>query len=198
MANRIWVLLTAVVQGACSVVGIRSGTEEPRYHVVESIAPDVEVRRYEPSLAAEVTVPGEEEAARSTGFRRLAAFIFGDTSDGRTIAMTAPVAQAAADPGQWRVRFTMPAEYSRQTLPAPADPAIAIVELPAATVAAIRFAGVPTVASVHAAGERLHRTLAASRWRATGPPVALFYDPPWTLPPLRRNEVAVAVERAAD
>ena len=30
-----------------------------------------------------------------------------------------------------------------------------------------------------------------------GDPVVWFYDPPWTLPPLRRNEVAVRVTRQA-
>ena len=179
------------------MVGIRSGTEQPSYQVAETIGDGVEIRRYGPSLAAEVVVPGDEEAARSAGFRRLAAFIFGETQGGATIAMTAPVAQAAAGPDEWRIRFTMPAQYSRASLPAPLDPGIAILELPAGTAAAIRFSGVPSAAAVHDAEGRLAAALTASRWRAAGPPVALFYDPPWTLPPLRRNEVVIAVEPAA-
>jgi hypothetical protein len=35
--------------------------------------------------------------------------------------------------------------------------------------------------------------LPATRWEAAGEPVAWFYDPPWTIPALRRNEVAVPV-----
>jgi hypothetical protein len=31
-------------------------------------------------------------------------------------------------------------------------------------------------------------------FEATGAPVAWFYDPPWTLPVLQRNEIAVPVE----
>jgi hypothetical protein len=38
--------------------------------------------------------------------------------------------------------------------------------------------------------------LKPSAWRPTGEPVVLFYDPPFTVPFLRRNEVAVAVEPA--
>ena len=30
-------------------------------------------------------------------------------------------------------------------------------------------------------------------WVAAGPPVGWFYDPPWTIPFFRRNEVAVPV-----
>ena len=37
----------------------------------------------------------------------------------------------------------------------------------------------------------LDRVLEESNWRAVGEPTTLFYDPPWTIPFLRRNEVAV-------
>ena len=43
----------------------------------------------------------------------------------------------------------------------------------------------------------LLRALEESGWRPIGKPTSLFYDPPWTLPFLRRNEVAVPVARAA-
>ena len=42
----------------------------------------------------------------------------------------------------------------------------------------------------------LVETLKPSAWRPAGEPVALFYDPPFALPFLRRNEVAVPVEPA--
>jgi hypothetical protein len=207
-ARRLLTLLTAFALGACSVVGIRSGTEEPKHAVVEKIDAGVEIRRYDSRLAADVLVGGAEEEARSAGFRKLAAFIFGDNRGRRSIAMTAPVAQAAtAEPiamtapvaqapsagGQWRIRFFMPSQYSKATLPEPTDPDIRIVELASETTAVIRFSGVASVESVHAATDRLRQALAGGRWRVIGEPEAFFYDPPWTLPPLRRNEVGVAV-----
>jgi hypothetical protein len=42
----------------------------------------------------------------------------------------------------------------------------------------------------------LEQALRATSWRASGPAVDWFYDPPWTLPMLRRNEVAVPVTQA--
>lgn len=88
-------LVTPLLSWACSIVGIRSGTEQPKYEVVRPLAENVEVRRYAPRLAAEVVAEGDEEAARSAAFRRLAAFIFGGNTTQKSIAMTAPVAESA-------------------------------------------------------------------------------------------------------
>ena len=208
-------VLSGLLLSACSTFGIRSGTEEPGYAVVEradSAGKVVEIRRYAPRLAAEVLVEGEEEEARSAGFRALAAYIFGENreqaevamtapvaqapagaGDGTRTAMTAPVAQARASQREWAVRFFMPAEYSRKTLPEPTDPRIAIIELPEENMAAVRFSGARDPAAIDAAALALRRGLDGTGWAASGVPVAYFYDPPWTLPFLRRNEVVVPV-----
>lgn len=92
-------IVTSILQGAAGVVGVRSGTEEPRFEVLERIGETVEVRRYGPRLAADVTVAADEMAARSAGFRRLARFIFGANRARDTIAMTAPVTVAPGADG---------------------------------------------------------------------------------------------------
>jgi len=116
------------------------------------------------------------------------------------IAMTAPVEQQriarvepAEDASLWRIRFFMPARWTLDSLPRPEDPAVAIVALPPQTVAVLRFSGIPSAAAVSAQRDALIGGLGQSAWRIDGPVRAWFYDPPWTLPPLRRNEVAVAV-----
>lgn len=84
-------LLGSLLAAACSVVGVRSGTEEPRHEVIERIAQGgVEVRRYAPRLAAETTVAGDATAARGEGFKRLAGYIFGGNQGRVRIEMTAP------------------------------------------------------------------------------------------------------------
>ncbi|RAI34761.1 hypothetical protein CH338_20410 [Rhodoplanes elegans] len=65
---------------------------------------------------------------------------------------------------------------------------------PADTVAVIRFSGSTAPDAVEHQARLLARLLATTRWRPLGAPFAQFYDPPWTLPPLRRNEVAMRVE----
>jgi hypothetical protein len=108
--------------------------------------------------------------------------------------MTVPVETAAA-PGTVTMRFFLPKELTEATAPAPNDPRVRIVPLPETTLAVLGYTG---STSVSAAAERKGELLDAldgSPWRPTAEPVTLFYDPPWTLPFLRRNEVAVPVER---
>ncbi len=199
-------LLGSLLLSACSVFGIRSGTEEPPHSLVERVG-DVEIRRYDPRIAAETTVSGDAYAARGEGFRRLAGYIFGGNqgrvridmtapvaqsgaSAGERIAMTAPVAQAADANGSV-IRFFLPAGLADP--PKPNDDRVRIVPVPAETVAVLRFSGLATDAAIAAQRATLLATLAGTRWRPAADFVAWFYDPPWTLPPLRRNEVAVAV-----
>ncbi len=212
-------LLSGVLLTACSVVGVRSGTEQARYDVVAHLADGVEVRRYAARLAAETTVEGTELAARSTGFRRVAGYIFGANGrhagiamtapvavaaapgghsprGGETIAMTAPVAQARTADGRWTIRFFLPASLDAADAPVPDDARVTLVPVPAGTVAVLRYAGSTGPEAVARARGRLRAVLAASDWSPAGEPVSWFYDPPWTLPPLRRNEAAIPVARS--
>ncbi len=182
-------VVSAIALSACSVVGIRDAPE-PHYDVVARMG-DVEIRSYGPRIAAETVVDSEEMAARNTGFRRLAGYIFGGNAGATKIAMTAPVEQQAAE--GWRIGFFMPPGQSLATLPRPNSANVRLVDVPPATMAVLRFSGLPGSKEVAAKTAALLAALADSAWRPAGPPVAWFYDPPWTLPPLRRNEVAVPV-----
>jgi hypothetical protein len=195
-----------IAESALSIVGIRSGTEEPP-HTVQKLGDGVEVRRYETRIAAETTVTDDEEGARSAGFRRLAGYIFGGNGGetkiamtapvaqqkGIKIAMTAPVAQSAGSGGDWVIRFFMPSKWTMEELPVPNDDRVRLVSVPPETVAVLRFSGDRAGKAVAERTEQLLNTLRAYGFEATGEPTAWFYDPPWTLPFLRRNEVAVPV-----
>jgi hypothetical protein len=208
MGSKTVALLSSVLLAGCSVVGIRSGTEEPHYTVVETLGA-LQIREYGPRIAAETTVTGNELSSRSDGFRRLAGYIFGGNSGRASIAMTAPVAQSTSQtiamtapvvqdqtaPGEWRIRFFMPANYTLDTLPRPNDPAVHIVSVPPQTYGVYRYTGSIDAAATETARRELLRLLQGSGWSPTGEPVSWFYDPPWTLPFLRRNEAAVTVER---
>ena len=204
-------LLSGAALAACSVVGIRDGTEEPAYTVVRTVSPGLEIRRYETRVAAETVVAGDEGSARSEGFRRLAGYIFGGNHAAASIAMTAPVSTArskapssetiamtapvatAQTPEGWRVRFFMPAKYTMETLPRPNDDRVTIVAVPPAVYAVYRYSGSISAESTAKAQGELRRLLEGSGYAAEGEVVNWFYDPPWTLPPLRRNEAAVLV-----
>jgi hypothetical protein len=198
-------ILSSLVLGACSVVGVRDGTEEPRYTVIGRQGP-AEIRQYGPRIAAEVTIATPSEVqARGDGFRTLAGYIFGANTGRASIAMTPPVAQSSETiamtapvsqdrtPQGWTVRFFMPAKYTMETLPKPKDPAISLVTVPGQTMAVIRFTGTTAPDAVATHQAELLAALKTGPWRPDGMPAAWFYDPPWTIPFLRRNEVAVAV-----
>lgn len=183
-------------------------TEEPRFTVVDKIG-IIEVRAYGPRLAADVVVRGDEEDARSDGFRLLADYIFGNNTARESIAMTAPVSQARSEEidmtapvsqtrdasGGWRVRFFMPSKYTMATLPRPNNPAVQIVEVPGETMAVLRFSNSRSTEAIAQRNAELLTGLANSRWTPAGQPVTWLYDPPWTLPFFRRNEVAVPVRQ---
>lgn len=195
---------------ALPTVGIRLGTEEPP-HTSRSLGDGVDIRRYSERIAAETTVTGSEEGSRSAGFRRLAGYIFGGNhakteiamtapvaqsqASGAKIAMTAPVSQSAGADGDWVIRFFMPAKWTMAELPVPDDDHVRLVTVPPETVAVLKFSGNRDAAAVASAVDRLQNTLRAYGFEMTGDATAWFYDPPWTLPFLRRNEVAIPVSQ---
>jgi hypothetical protein len=205
-------ILITLLAGIGQLVGIRAGTEQPPYEVVGRVG-DAEIRRYAPQIAAEAVVEGPVETARNEGFRRVAGYIFGDNTakasvamtapvvQGRepsggsqSIAMTAPVVQQPAGAESWSIQFIMPSKYTLATLPQPNDPRVRLVEIPARTFAVVRFSGLGREDAVARHEKALDAALAGSSWRAVGEPVTWYYDPPWTVPFLRRNEVARPVE----
>lgn len=109
------------------------------------------------------------------------------------IAMTSPVAQSQTMPGYWTVTFFMPAKYTIASLPKPTDPAINIIEVPPQTYAVFRYSGIPNREATAAAHASLLRALSATNYTANGEVTDWFYDPPWTIPMLRRNEAAIPV-----
>ncbi|OZF47986.1 SOUL family heme-binding protein [Rhodococcus sp. 14-1411-2a] len=207
MLQKIASTVGQVGESVLGVVGIRVGTEEPP-HTSRRLTDAVEIRRYSPRIAAQTTVDADEDEARQEGFRRLAGYIFGGNGGKQKVAMTAPVSQSPAGskkiamtapvsstPGSdgWVVRFFMPAEWTMDTLPTPDDDRVTLVEVPAETVAVLRFSGGRSRDDVEPQMAALTEALRAHGIEMLGEPMTWFYDPPWTLPPLRRNEVVVAI-----
>jgi hypothetical protein len=204
MLNKITEVLGQVAEAGGSIVGIRSGTEEPSFTVDRHVG-GVEIRNYGPRVAAQTTIEADEEAARNEGFRRLARYIFGGNTAKTKIAMTAPVAQKQSEKiamtapvatargaaGEWVIRFFMPSEHSLESLPVPNDERVQLVGVPAETVAVLRYSGTATLDAIASHTDQLLKTLRDNGFTTDGEPFSWFYDPPWTIPFRRRNEVAV-------
>ena len=204
-------VVTLIAFGLASPFGFNIGTEEPHYQTIQKLDNDIEIREYDERVAAETIVTGKPaDQARSEGFEIIAGYIFGKNieeknismtspveigSKGRVIAMTSPV-EVGPRSDSMLMRFFMPAEYKIDTLPTPKDSRVKLVTVPKAQFAVLKFTGSTSDVAVAARSEKLLGVLKTSRWKPAGTVRAYFYNPPWTIPFLRRNEVVVEVNNA--
>ena len=187
---------------------IMSQVNEPKFKVIESHG-NIEIREYAPLLVAEVSVEGARKEAISKGFRILADYIFGNNAphqkismtapvtqqQGEKIAMTAPVIQQALDhSGHWKIRLVMPAEYMLENLPQPNNSQVEVLSIPTKRYAVIRFSGLAGEENLQKHLEELRRWTNREKLNTIGEPIFAFYNPPWTLPFMRRNEVMMEMK----
>lgn len=123
------------------------------------------------------------------------------------IAMTAPVAmEPLAGPAQgslptmkgatqWRMHFVMPSQYTLATLPQPNNPAVRLRQVAAKTWAVLSYSGFNTEAKIQKKTDELVAWLTAQNIKTTGSPQLARYDPPWTLPMFRRNEIMLEIQQ---
>jgi hypothetical protein len=165
-------------------------TPTPSYEVEERRGP-LEIRRYERLWLAQTTVTSLSwDEALDEGFRRLAHFIFGANNDKKRIAMTSPVT-ATREGANTDVAFVMPEGV---VPPSPDDARIRFTEVPARRVAVLRFKGRYDEDTVDAKKSELVATAEEAGYVGQGEPAFAGYDPPTTLPALRRNEVWLEIE----
>jgi effector-binding domain-containing protein len=204
--------LKSILFSVIAIFGVNISTEEPRYQVIESLDPQTEIRLYAPRLAAEVSVSqSNDKKLESIAFGKLAAYIFGDNRLKSKIDMTAPVETSASgqknkiamtapvdikkDQQSLTMRFFMPTQYQPETLPQPIDPDIKIIVIPEHILAVKKYSGSADEQAITRHQEELAAKLAATPWKIAGDFRSYFYNPPWTLPFLRRNEILVEVKK---
>jgi SOUL heme-binding protein len=184
-------LLTLFIAGDVMAI------EEPAYQVLVSDAP-FEHRRYSGFVVAETLLSGDFDSASQTGFRRVAAYIFGDNTaeagKSRKISMTAPVTVSPAESG-WKLHFVMPSQEKLDTLPRPNNSQINLRKVNEHEVVAIRFSGWTTAASIRENTEKLQQWASARQLTLAGVPQVARYNDPFTLPWRRRNEILIEVSR---
>jgi hypothetical protein len=215
LGRRILALLLASAFVSSSALGY----EEPAFTTVAEIG-GVEYRQYRPYLVAETVVQadGDRNKAANIGFRRLVKYISGENSVQAEIAMTAPVQQQATgaksaasvkiamttpvrqtqDPAGWRVAFIVPSEFDEANVPQPTNPDVYIRAVPGEMMAVVRYAGRWTDSNISKHKSELIRKLSAAGIAPDSEVVTAFYNAPFSLPFLRRNEVMVPVSRVPD
>ena len=206
-----WTMITSII-ALILIVGVLAGpvmsdVEKPDYKVIQS-EQKIEIRQYEPMIIAEVEVDGKREDAIGDGFRLLADYIFGNNTVQQVISMTAPVQQkenqkiAMTAPVQqqstgksWRMSFVMPSKYSMDSLPVPNNNRVRLKEILTKKFVVIEFSGTNSNENVTEHENQLMNYIEANQIKINGSPKYAFYNPPWSLPFLRRNEVMIEINQ---
>jgi hypothetical protein len=201
-----WLLLG--ITFSFSLIGspIAMATEEPSYRVVEQSEP-FEIRQYSPLIVAQVEVPGDLSEASSAGFRLIANYIFGNNIAVREggvnmaepvpekIAMTVPViAEGKGDQKTWLIQFVMPKQYTMDTLPKPNNPQVKLLPIGSQKLAVIRFTGFVSDDKVQEKTAELLTWIKSRNELPLGNPRLARYNPPWSIPWMRRNEILIPIQ----
>jgi SOUL heme-binding protein len=198
---------------------IVAGVEEAKYQVIEQRG-GFEIRRYAPALVAETDMPANTIADRGAAFRAVAGYIFGANDASGKIAMTAPVVMdaplrsekiamtapvimdqgkidgASGKPGT--MKFVLPARYKTLAdLPKPLNPSVRLQAWGGKDVAALQFSWYATPERVAQKAAELETLLARDQIKSVSAPYLASYDPPFSIPFLKRHEILIDVATRA-
>lgn len=185
----IGLVLIFVLYGIGSVVYREFVIEKPAYEAIEK-KDGYEIRKYNPYVTASYTGPGDI----NNGFMNVAGYIFGGNISSEKIAMTSPVITNERGSNQ-TTSFILPSSYSLDSLPTPTNSEVTINEVPSKVWAVKTFSGNrPSIETEQEYLADLVRRLEQDAVSYTTTYQFAYYDPPTTLPFLKRNEVWVELE----
>lgn len=190
----------------CSLVGIQS-EEQPSFTVLQE-EDKFQVRQYGKLLVAKTVVKGDYKETNNKAFWKLANYIFGENEKKEEISMTAPVIRKpnskdilVTEPffrekkkEKWTMYFVLPSEYTLDTVPKPSDPSVKIQEIPAKTVATIKYTGLLKETNIKEKSAELLDWIKKQGYTPVSLPRSASYNPPWTFPYLRKNEIHIDIQ----
>ena len=186
----LWLYLCFVALSGCSMFGY-SGVETAPYEVLEK-EDALELRQYERLVLVTTTMPSGMNDQLDP-FYKLFDYISGKNASRKEIPMTAPVFMDQADETTESMSFVLPESFSIETAPLPKDPVVKLEEIVNYTVAAITFSGSLNQDTINTHKIILEEWIARKGFEKRGAAKAAGYNPPFTIPALRRNEVLIPV-----
>lgn len=184
----LWLLLVALglVVAGCQLM--RAEYETAGYVVVRADG-DHELRDYPALMLAETPLADGDNGS----FMRLFRFISGSNQPQQKIAMTTPVFMSGSGTNP-TMAFVMPAKFKGAEVPRPVDGDVRLRQSEPGRFAVLRFSGGRKRTNEAQALERLRDWMRAQGLKELSPPVYGYFDPPWTLPFFRRNEVMIRTD----
>jgi hypothetical protein len=167
-------------------------TEKQAFRVVKKEA-GFEIRYYPAATMATVYSKGTNyKSVASSGFNKLAKYIFGGNQQKESISMTAPVRMNITEKGS-SMSFVMPKKYNDKALPTPNDPQIEIKQSNPEYVAVISFGGYASDEKIKEHYEQLSAMLKEKKIEEKGGYNFLGYNAPFQFVG-RTNEVIIPIE----
>ncbi|MGC8479421.1 MAG: SOUL family heme-binding protein [Candidatus Micrarchaeia archaeon] len=162
--------------------------ETPEYLIKKRVG-EAELRQYKNIILVTAT---KNKVDSYSVFGLLAGYIFGGNEKGEKIKMTAPVITSNEN-NLFSMSFIMPRKYSMKALPKPLkNNKLKFEQFKVMKLLVLRFSGSVNDDKVLKQTEMLKKILKENNLK----PKRIFlmqYNPPWTLPFLRRNEIAAQI-----
>ena len=184
--------LSAIPLSGCSMFG-KSSAEIAPYKVLEK-EEVIELRHYDRLVLVTTAMP-EGMDSQNSPFYKLFNYISGENKTTKKIPMTAPVFMDQADKTSQTMSFVLPADFTIETAPPPQDPVVKLEEIRDYTVATITFSGILNQKNINKHKMILEDWIARKGFKKTGAVKAAGYNPPFTIPAMRRNEVLIPVKK---
>jgi len=209
--KNIYVCLVLILLSGCSMFG-KLGVKIAPYRVIKSDNQQkIDLRHYEKIVLVSAPMDGMD-SGRNSAFSKLFGYISGKNTTSSKISMTAHVLLENADKNAGveipmtvpvfmedasdhaKMSFVLPATYTLDSAPAPQDPDVKLDEIKDYTVAAIIFSGLLSADNIAKQRTMLEAWIQGNGYKITGAYKVAGYNPPFTIPALRRNEVLIPVE----
>ena len=179
--------------------------ETPKYEVIKSYK-NIEIRQYPSVIVAEVSNSGQRDKAANESFMILFDYIRGKNIPNEKISMTVPVVQEGEkismtvpveqiqENNNWKLSFVLPSKYTLETVPKPKDARIKIYKKEDSKKIVIRFSGLSSTANLSKNKQKLDKYIKENNIKVKNGAIYAFYNAPFTLPFLRRNEIMYLIE----
>jgi hypothetical protein len=202
--NKLVLLASLLLTSSCSFFGVQN-EEGPSYKVLVKEG-DFEIREYAPYIVAETTVKGNFNDSSGDAFRILASYIFGKNEGNKKVSMTSPVemkqssikiamispVEMSQSANSYTMRFSMPSKYSLEDLPKPLDARIKFKKMDQKVLASHQFSWTSSQKKNDKKAQGLRKWLRKQEnYTALENYSYAGYNPPWTIPFLRRNEIHI-------
>ncbi len=175
-------------------ISMATDKSETQLYRLIRVDKDFEIRFYPSTTMAVITSSAKTyKELGSSGFTKLAGYIFGGNKDKKQIAMTSPVHMEINDTIS-SMGFVMPANYNKDNLPLPDNAEVAIKTIPDEYVAVIEFGGFASQETITKQTIILENALKENNISYYGHFRYLGYNPPYQILG-RRNEIIVSINQ---